>query len=151
VFSQGHRAKVVEYLWLKYCWDSLSKKEWELFLLLPETLNSEMKVAALRAALILGITKVRENLIKVPFLLPEEKPTQIRYQGFKRLNVEIYDFTRTLPRVKKFSGYVKSASKIGSKRSKSPSFLGPLAVIGNDYADIKFDWYYYLTVGDQTT
>jgi hypothetical protein len=151
VYSQGSRAKVVEYLWLKYLWDELSKKEMELFLLLPETLNSEIKISALRAVLLLGKRVVRERLINFPAYLDEkERPSRERYQGFKRLDVEIYDFIRNLPKVPKFSGWVRSSSSVGSKRSsRGPSFLEPLAIIENDYENNKFDWYNYLTVGDE--
>jgi hypothetical protein len=147
VYSQGSRAKVVKFLWLKYLWDELTKKEFELFMLLPETINSEIKVAALRAVLILGKRKVREAIINCPVLPESERPTREQYQGFKRLDVEISDFTRSLRRVPKFKGWIKSSSAKDSKRTrKSPSCLEPLAVIDNDYEDNVFDWYNYLTV-----
>lgn len=151
VFSQGSRAKVVEFLWLKYLWDELTKKEFELFLAFPETINSEIKVAALRAVLILGKRRVRKQLSECPFLSEKERPTRIRYQGFKRLDVEISDFTRSLRRVPKFSGWIRSSSAKDSKRRQGgPSFLEPLAIIENDYEDKVFDWYTYLTVVEFT-
>lgn len=150
VYSQGSRAKVVQYLWLKCLWDELSREEMELFLILPEILNSEMKFGALRASLSIGKKKVRQKLVEAPFLTDKERPHRLSYLGFKRLDVEIYGFTRKLPRVPKFSGWVKSSSAVGSKRSGGPSFLDPLAVIENDYVDSKFDWYLYLTVDDQS-
>jgi len=151
VYSQGSRAVVSEYLWLKFLWDELSRKEMELFLSLPETLKSEIKISALRAVLLLGKRVVRERLINFPaYLTEKENPSRKRYLGYKRLDVEIYDLTRSLPKVPKFSGWVRSSSSVGSKRSsRGPSFLEPLAIQENDYEDIKFDWYNYLTVGDE--
>jgi hypothetical protein len=151
VYSQGSRAVVSEYLWLKFLWDELSRKEMELFLLLPETLRSEIKISALRAVLLLGKRVVRERLIHFPAYLTEKDcPSRERYLGYKRLDVEIYDLTRSLPKVPKFSGWVRSSSSVGSKRSsRGPSFLEPLAIQENDYEDFKFDWYNYLTVGDE--
>lgn len=149
VYSQGSRAKVVQYLWLKFLWDELTKKEFELFLILPETLNSQIKVAVLRSLLIQGKKVTRERLNKALILLGEEPHTRESYLGYKRLDVEIYDFTRSLPRVPKFSGWIKSSSAVGSKRkSRGPSFPEPLAIIENDYEDVEFDWYSLLTVGD---
>jgi len=149
VYSQGSRAKVVEYLWLKLLWDELTKKEFELFLLLPETLNSEIKIAFLRTLLLQGKKVTRERMNRAQELLGFQVSSRERYQGFKRLDVEIYDFTRRLPRVPKFSGWVRSLSAVGSKRSsRGPSFLEPLAIIENDYEDEKFSWYEVLTVGD---
>jgi hypothetical protein len=148
VYSQGSRAKIVKYLWLKFLWDSLSQLEMELFILMPETLNDEIKVSALRAVLILPKRVIRQRIIKCPFL-PGKPPTRESYLGYKRLDVEILRFRRSLPKVPKFSGWVRSNSRVGSKRtSRGPSFLEPLATIENDYIDITFDWYSYLTVGD---
>jgi hypothetical protein len=149
VFSQGSRAKVCEYLWLKFLWDELTKDEMRLFILLPETLNSEVKVSALRAILILPKREIREKIIKSS-QYPGKSPTRERYLGYKRLDVEISRLTRSLPKVPKFSGWVRSSSGVGSKHtSRGPSFLEPLAIIENDYIDITFDWYSYLTVGDR--
>jgi len=151
VFSQGSRAKVVKFLWLKYLWDELSKMEMELFLTFPEVLNSEIIVSALRAVLVIGKRKVRERLINCPFLNDEDKPTKIKYQGFKRLDVEITRITRSLPRVKKFSGWIRSSSAKGSKRGTQRSeVIEPLAVIDNDYEDEIFNWYSYLSSSEYT-
>lgn len=150
VYSQGSRAVVSKFLWLKWLWDELSRREMELFLALPETLNSEMKFGALRASLLKGKKVTRERLNQYPFKTKKEQPNRQRYQGIKNLDVEILDFTRSLPKVPKFSGWVKSSSQVGSKRKPGgPSFLEPLAIIENDYADNNFDWFSYLTVGEQ--
>lgn len=148
VYSQGSRAKVVEYLWLKFLWDELTKQEFELFLILPETLNSEIKIAVLRSLLILGKKVVRERLVHAQTLLGLTQSSRIRYQGYKRLDVEIKEFTRRLIRVPKFSGWVRSLSAVGSKRPGGPRELEPLAIIENDYEEKEFDWYTYLTVGE---
>jgi len=148
VYSQGSRAKVVNFLWYKFLWDELSRIEYELFLAMPETLNSPMKFAALRATLLYGKKRVRNKLKNCPFLTEKELPTRKRYQGYKHLNVEISRFTRNLPKVPKFKGWIKSLSTEGKGRPRGPSFLEPLAIIENDYEDNVFDWYNYLTVDE---
>jgi len=148
VYSQGSRTKVLEFLWLKYLWDELSRQEYRLFIASSEVLNSEIKIAALRAVLIFGKKKIRERLCNCPFLAEEELPTRIRYQGFKRLDVEIQEISRSLPRVPKYSGWIKSSSAKDSKKSRGPRGLEPLAISENDYEDKIFDWYNYLTVDE---
>lgn len=145
VYSQGSRAKVHEYLWLKHLWDELTKEEMKLFLTMPETLKSEMKFGALRALLLLPKKKVRQKLVDSPLIPESERPTRLRYLGFKRLDVEILRITRSLRKVPKFSGWIRSSSAVGSKRRPGgPSYLEPLAIIENDYIDNVFDWFTYL-------
>jgi len=150
VYSQGSRAKVVKFLWLKYLYDELTKEEWGLFYLLPEILDSELKVSALRAILLVGKKKVRKIFEESHIIPEEERTSRLQYQGYlASLDVEIYDFTRKLPIVPKFKGWIKSSSqKDRNSSKKSPSRLEPLAINENDYEDKVFDWYHYLTVGD---
>jgi hypothetical protein len=119
-----------------------------MFILMPEVLNSELKVGALRALLIKGKKEIRTKICNKLNELGEEAPSRERYLGFKRLDVEIYEFQRSLPKTTKFSGYVKSPSSVGSKHSRKvlDEDLEPLALYQTDYEDIMFDWYNYLTV-----
>jgi hypothetical protein len=103
VYSQGSRTAVVKYLWLKYLWDELSKEEMRLFLTLPETLNSEIKVNALRAVLILGKKRTRNRLNEILTFLQRETYNREYYQGIKNLSVDIYEEQRSMARVPKFS------------------------------------------------
>lgn len=149
VYSQGSRAKVVHYLWLKYLWDELTKDEWRLFYALPEILDSEIKIATLRAVMIQGKKRTRERLNIALKILGKESYTRTEYQGYKRLDVEISDFTRNLPKVPKFSGWIRSSSAKGSKKHQGgPSYLEPLALLESEYEMFEFNWYYILTVGD---
>jgi len=148
VYSQGSRAAVNRYLWLKFLWDNLTRDEMKLFLSIPENLNDEMKYAALRAVLLFPKKVVRERINRVLRRLGEKEFLRENYLGYKRLDVEIYEITRRLPRVPKFSGWIKSSSAVGSKRPQGPSCLEPLAIIENDYENIIFDWYTNLTVDD---
>jgi hypothetical protein len=146
VYSQGSRAVVVEYLWLKLLWDELTREEMKLFIMLPEVLNSEIKIGALRALLIKPKRFIRNKLIESDRI--EVSPTRELYQGYKRLDVEIQQISRKLPKVPKFSGWIRSSSAKDNKSSRGPSFLEPLAIIEYEYDEIIFDWYYYLTVED---
>lgn len=145
VFSQGSRAKVLEYLWLKYLWDELSRLEFKL-LILSGTLNSDFHFDALRAINLKGKRFVRKQIQK---FFPEGTYSRVRYLGYKRLDVEIYEFQRSLPKTPKFSGWIRSASVKGSKNSQGgSSYLETLT--SNEYVidERKIDWYSLLTVGD---
>jgi hypothetical protein len=148
VYSQGSRGAVQKYLWYKFLWDELTKQEMELFLIMPETISDPLKFGALRALLILGKRKVRDRIVTAPFLEERDKPRREKYQGIKGLRIEISRETRKLPKVPKFSGWIRSSSAIGSKRPGGPSFLEPLAIREDDYSEFSFDWYSYLTVGE---
>lgn len=130
-------------------WNELSKDEWELFISMPETLNSEIIYSSLRAINYQGKRKTRQRLLNCSFLPEEYKITHDRYRGFMRLDVEIsYEFRR-LPKVPKFSGYIKSASAQGTKRSSGKSSLLDLMTInGEDYMEIEFNWFSFLTIGE---
>jgi len=148
VFSQGARPKVHEYLWLKMLWNELTKDEWELFYSMPETLNNEIIYSSLRAINFQGKRKTRRRLLNTPLIDEKDKPSYDRYRGFMRLKVEISREIRRLPKVPKFSGYIKSASAVGSKSPRKSSFLDLMVVNEDDYMEIVFDWFTYLTIGE---
>lgn len=148
VYSQGSRPKVHIYLWLKLIWNELSKDEWLLFLAMPETFQfQEMIIDSLRAINFQGKRKTRQRLIQSPQVPKMYKPDYDRYRGFMRLNVEISYENRRLPKPPKFSGYIKSASAVGSKRSSGKSsYLDLMAINCEDYNEIAFNWFSYLTI-----
>jgi hypothetical protein len=149
VYSQGSRPKVHKYLWLKYLWNELTKEEWELFYSMSETLNNEIIYNSMRAINFQGKRVTRHRLIASPLIDEKDKPTYDRYRGFMRLKVEISHETRRLPKVPKFSGYIKSASAVGSKQPRKSSFLDLMAVNEEDYnMNVVFDWFTYLTIGE---
>lgn len=149
VYSQGSRPKVHIYLWLKLLWNELTKDEWLLFLSMTETFpkSSEMIYDSLRAINFQGKRKTRQRLIQSPICPKLYKPDYDRYRGFMRLNVEISRETRRLPKPPKFSGYIKSASAVGSKRSSGKSsYLDLMAINCEDYNEVVFNWFSYLTI-----
>jgi len=146
VFSQGSRTKVLEYLWLKHLWDELSRLEYKLLIL--TSMSSDLKFDAQRAINYQGKKATRERL---QVLFPEGTYSRERYQGFKRLDVEIYEYQRSLLKTPKFSGWIRSASAKGSKRSPGgSSYLETLT--STEYFDEEktINWYDLLTVGDSS-
>jgi len=58
---------------------------------------------------------------------------------------EIVELRKTIRKVKKYSGYVRNPSSVGSKRKKASSSHTPETFEWNTYEEI--DWYEFLTVG----
>ena len=145
VFSQGSRTKVFEFLWLKLLWDELSKNEIRLLFL--SELDSDLNFSIMKSINKMGKRHTRERL---QILFPDGKYSRKRYQGFKRLDVEIYEFQSYLPKLPKFSGWIRSASATGSKRQSGGSEL--LDTLTNiEYKDeIIVNWFHLLTVVDNT-
>lgn len=150
VYSQGSRAKVFEYLWLKFLWDELTREEFQLLILSNEFLKSDKKVSFFRAILILPKKVLRKRLLAFEKFLGEKPSSRERYHGYQRLDVEIQWITRSLPKVAKYSGYVRNASAVGSKRPGGSGIdLSPLASSEEQFVDENLiNWYSLLTVGN---
>jgi len=145
VFSSGKRETVLEYLWLKFLWDQLAEDEFSLFLLTLKD-NDHKKWAFLKVLLLKDKKSLRRKLNQIEFRIGEQVSSRERYQGYKRVRIEIQKETRRLPKPTKFSGYVRSISAIGSKSKKTRLLETMTEEI---YLDEKqFDWELALTVGE---
>jgi len=95
-----------------------------------------------------GKRKTRERL---NVLFTEGTYSRERYQGFKRLDVEIYEYQRSLPRTPKFSGWIRSASAKGSKNQTGGSSYLETLTNSEMWVDEKtIDWFALLTVESTT-
>lgn len=133
VFSSGKREAVKKYLWLKLVHDHLTKIEYELFVSMLE--ESDVKIwSFLKLLIITPKTLLRKRLLRTEKKLGLEESTRESYRGIKLLSIEIQREIRTLPKTKKFSGYVRSLAakgktKLGTGRIELPSINLP------DYKD----------------
>lgn len=133
VFSSGKREAVKSFLWHKLVWDQLTKIEFELFIgLLKETDYREWNF--LRSLLLIPIKSLRENLNSAEISLNQEETSQVRYQGYKRIRIEIQREIRSLPKTKKFSGYIRSLAARGKNKLGS-SRIELDALSKTDYVD----------------
>lgn len=144
VFSSGKREAVKEYLWLKFLWSQLSKDEYLLFL---STLSpkEDKKWAFLRLLKPNSKKELRNRLIKLETLLEKKVSSKDRLRGYYRLRIEIRKETRRLPKVPKYSGYIKSPSAVGNKSLVRRSLDEMIEHSSFDYDEIK-SWYYLLSV-----
>lgn len=149
VLSQGKRHVFSKYLWYKFMYDNLSKQEELIFYSLPEILNSEFKIQALRACLRTGKKVIRKRIEELPLIPDSERISYLTYQGL-RGNTQ-YDLSLRegkLPKPPKFSGWIKSSSSKDRKSSSKGSVMDPLNIILEDFVEEKnIDWFLYLTVG----
>jgi len=144
VFSSGKREATLKYLWHKLVWDELTKDEFALFLL---TLKDEddKKWAFLKALLSKSKKSLRKRLNLVETLVGDQTTSQLSYQGLKGMRIEIHKRTRKLPKVPKYSGYVRSIASLGKGNPRSSSFLE--AIVDTPYEDeVRIDWYSMLSV-----
>lgn len=148
VFSQGSRTKVFEFLWLKLLWDELSRLEFRLLISRIDKF-SELEFSIIKSINYKGKRHTRE---RIQILVPDGTYSRERYQGFKRLDVEIYEFERSLVKTPKYSGWIRSASSKGSKHpSGESSFLEALTLTEYSFElEKKIDWFLLLTVDDNS-
>jgi|JI61114BRNA_FD_contig_51_3973036_length_1045_multi_16_loop_1 hypothetical protein len=149
VYSKGSRQAIIKFLWLKFLWDQLTRKEFLLFITFPEVLSNEKMFNYLSVINTIPKKIARRNLLKAEEFLNLEISSRERYHGIKDLDIEIYQETRNLPKPPKFSGYVKTPSSVGTKSSRGSSFLetttDPDVVMKSLIEPIS--WYKLLTVG----
>jgi len=146
VFSSGRRHSTFMYLWHKLVWDTLTKQEFFLFITLPEVLGSDKITGFLRSILILPKRTIRHRLNLIERLIGEKETSQIHYQGYKRMKIEILKEQIRLPKTKKFSGYVRNIASLG-KNSRGTGIPEPVPFIYEDKVE-RTNWYYCLTVGE---
>lgn len=126
-------------------WDQLTSEEFLLLLLsLKET--DDMKFAFLKANTQIKKSILRERLVAIQSKLGIDTDSRNRYTGYKRLSIEIQRITRRLPKPKKFSGYVRNISSLGTKSRKTRRIetIANMEFIMKD----EFNWYMALTVGN---
>jgi hypothetical protein len=149
VFSSGKREAVLEYLWLKFLWNELTRTEYTLFILsLKESEDDQKKWAFLKVLLQRPKSELRKKLIRFEEFFGLKLSSRERYLGYKGMSIEIHLENRRLGRVPKYSGYVKSISAIGSKKKNSLSDILSDVIPTDLYFDEKvIDWYHLLSVG----
>lgn len=144
VFSSGKREATLKYLWHKLVWDELTKNEFSLFILTLKD-KDEKKWAFLKALNLMSKKSLRRRLTYVETLIGDTVTSQKSYQGLKRMHIELYQRTKKLPKVPKYSGYVRSIASLGKGSPRSSSFLEAIVDIPYE-SEEKIDWYYLLTV-----
>lgn len=113
----------------------------------PGVLSDNLFIDALRAQycgvqsniLLQRLAKARKWLSLPPWSL------NLLYTYRNCVAYEVVELRKTIRKVKKYSGYVRNPSSVGTKKRKVPSSYTPETFEWNSYEEI--DWYEFLTVG----
>lgn len=144
VFSSGKREVVKNFLWHKLVWSQLTRDELELFYLML-TQNDEKEWAFLKMLTLFQKSVVRKRLNKIESILGLKTTNKKTLEGLYSINIEFRKVTRKLPKVPKYSGYIKSPSKAGSKRPLDRLLDEMVDEYPNDY-DEELSWESLLSV-----
>jgi len=153
VYSSGSRAAVLKFLWLKFLWNELTRVEYQLFIsCLNESSEDKRKWAFLKVLNSdISKKKLRNRVIQLEILYGLKPSTRERYLGMKRIRIDVQQEQRKLPKVPKFSGYVRNISSIGRGGKKnSSSFLDDAVEPTAFYIEKEVDWVNLLSVGSIT-
>jgi hypothetical protein len=137
----------VEYLKMKAILGNPSMLEMRMLYDAPGVLSDNLFIDALRAQqsgvqlniLLQRLAKAQQWLQRRPWSL------NLLYTYTNVVAYEIVELRKTIRKVKKYSGYVRNPSAVGTKKGRKPSSTNPETVEWNSYVDI--DWYEFLTVG----
>lgn len=150
VYSSGSRAAVLEYLWLKFLWDELTRIEFTLFIGCLTEGSGDFKKWASLEVLTSEIPKriLRKRILEGEKILGEKPSSRERYLGYKGMRIEIQEEKRRLPKVPKFSGYVRNISAIG-RGNRINQGIEPWSdsLPDDSYIEKKFNWVEFLRVG----
>lgn len=142
VFSSGKREAVAQYLWCKHVWDQLTKIEYSLFLMLLKPTDFK-KWNFLKLQIKFSKSALRKTLIAEEKRLGDVETSRERYLGIKHLSIEIQKEIRSLPKTKKFTGYIRSLAtrgkSTGTKTGIEPVSLEPSDFIVHEDQDRQ--WY----------
>lgn len=147
VFSSGKREAVLRYLWLKYVWNNLTQEEF-LVLILSLKDSDDKKWSFIRATQTIKRSVLRERLLAKERTQEEVLSSRISYLGSRRLRIEIHRWTRKLPNVPKYSGYVRSIASLGKNKPRDLGLTIEELMTDGVVMEERFDWFHFLTVGD---
>lgn len=130
--------------------DGLNKIETRLLFDIPGVLENDLFFDALRA----WRTEIPKELLwyRLAVLLRLEMRSMmsanIYYQLRGTLSFKILEVRQSIGKVKKYSGYVRNSSSVGSKRSSGKQIPEPGSVEWN--TNVEKDYYSFLTVGESS-
>lgn len=148
VRTQFRRQKFLQYLQMKRLLDLCSDFELRCLYDVPGVLEDNLYLDALRAwktDVPKDILWQRLQVIQRFLQRPEWSPNLFyTYDG--TICYEMMETLRPIRKVKKYSGYVRNSSSVGSKRNSRLSLHEPESFEWN--SNVEIDYYSFLTVGE---
>lgn len=138
----------IEYLQMKELLVGLPRFEQRCLFDAPGVMTDDLYIAALRAK-ILGVdhSTLWQRLARLQRLLGQRQWTpNLVYTLDNCVNYELSEQRRSIRKVKKYSGYVRNSSAVGSKRKTSNIRPDPESL--EWCSDVEIDYFNYLSVGE---
>lgn len=141
----------IEYLQLKALMNEISYTEYRCLLDAPGVLKDDLFIDALRA----WKTDVPKKILwqrlaaLQRLLLRAQWSSNLYYTYNGCVSYELVELRTSIRKVKKYSGYVRNSSAVGSKRRATSSAQEPEMFEWTDIVEI--DYYQFLTVGEFDT
>jgi len=132
--------------------EDLSDDEKQMLIDAPGVLNDKLFIAALRAKMS-GISQeilwARMQMLSILQLVNKDFNPNLFYtlRGTISLSIELTQ--RSIGKIKRFSGYVRNSSAVGSKRNSGLNRREPEHFQWNSNEET--DYYHFLTVGELKT
>lgn len=148
VRTNYRKHKFIQYLQMKHLQGECNLTEYRCLIDAPGVLRDNLYIDALRA----WMTDVPRHILwqRLATLqrllhLPEWS-LNLYYTYNGSVNYELVEARQPIRKVKKFSGYVRNSSSVGSKRRSSSSRPDPESFEWN--TNVEIDYYLFLTVGE---
>lgn len=138
----------IEYLQLKVLLGKASLDECRAAYDAPGVLKDDLFISALRA----WMTDVPRNILWQRLQLLQrlegrpEWSENLYYTYNGVINYELVEIRRPIRKVKKYSGYVRNSSAVGSKRKSNLTITEPEIFEWN--TNVEIDYHLFLTVGE---
>jgi hypothetical protein len=146
VNSNFRKHHFLQYLKMKYLFGSLNDIEMRCLFDAPGVLKDDLFVSARRAQLSGTDNKTLGNrLCSISLMLNKPRIDLYLYKQWGFCEYQLLEFSKPIRKPKKYSGYVRSPSSVGSKR-RINSDLDPGIFEWSPVVQI--DYYHALTVGD---
>jgi len=148
VRTNYRKHKFIQYLQMKHLNGECNLTEYRCLLDAPGVLRDNLYIDALRAwmtdvprRILWQRLATLQRLLQLP-----EWSLNLYYTYNGSVNYEIVEARQPIRKVKKFSGYVRNSSSVGSKRRSSSSRPDPESFEWN--TNVEIDYYLFLTVGE---
>jgi len=143
-----HKFKFIQFLQLRVLMDRCSLTERRCCYDAPGVLEDDLFIDALRAWKTDVPRKILWQRLQLIQRL-EQRPEwseNLYYTYDGNVSYDLEEVRSTIRKVKKYSGYVRNSSAVGSKRKSNLTIPEPEIIEWN--SDVKINYYHFLTVGE---
>lgn len=151
VRTNFRKEKFIRYMKLKHLYVGLSTDELQFLVDSPGVLGDNIFISALRAkreGVPLDILGERYRFLYSLGIISTENTQNLLYTYDGSIKFQIFRTERAIAKFKKFSGYVRNSSAVGSKRKTTNSYEPEHFEWDNA---LEYDYYLFFSVGELNT